>query len=216
MSFTVVDIETTGLSKGRDRITEIAGVRSDGVRVTGEFHTLVNPRMRIPPFITHLTGIDNNMVKDAPVIEDALPGFSRFLGDSVFVAHNATFDYGFLSHNAEISGLDFDNRRLCTRKLATRLVPMLTSKRLDALCSHFRIINERQHRALGDARATFCIFNNFRKMLSGMGVEELDDVIRFERSTKKAIIRRYGAPWLSEGQRSTVLGQRSTVLGQRP
>jgi len=197
MVFTVVDIETTGLSKNEHQITEIAGIKSDGRRVLDEFHTLVNPQVRISPFITRLTGIDNELVKEAPMIRDVIGEFTDFLGDSVFVAHNATFDYGFLSRNAEINGIELANRRLCTRKLAVRLLPMLRYKRLDALCDHFHIINEREHRAMGDAHATLCIFNNFRKMMLRMGLEELDDVIRFERMSKRAIIDKYGAPWIT-------------------
>lgn len=196
MTYVVVDIETTGLSKNIHRITEIAGIKTDKGRVIDEFHTLVNPEVRIPPFITHLTGISNEMVKDAPVIDDVMAGFCNFMGDSVFVAHNATFDHGFLSVNAEFAGLEFDNKRLCTRKLAARLVPLLASKRLEALCQHFRIVNESQHRAMGDARATLCVFNNFQGMLKRMGIEEKADIIRFERTSKKELIETYGAPWL--------------------
>lgn len=196
MTFVVVDIETTGLSKLRDKITEIAGIKTDDGRILDEFHTLINPEVRISPFITHLTGIDNQMVRGAPVIGDAIADFSKFLGDSVFVAHNATFDYGFLSRNASFADIEMDNNRLCTRKLATRLVPMLASRRLEALCQHFRIINEREHRAMGDARATLCVFNNFRLMLKRMGVEEKRDILRFERSSRREIIEKYGAPWL--------------------
>jgi DNA polymerase III epsilon subunit family exonuclease len=163
--------------------------------VLEEFHTLVDPEVRIPPFITHLTGIDNETVRGAPVIDDAITDFTEFLGDSVLVAHNATFDYGFLSHNASFVDIELCNRRLCTRKLAVRLLPMLTSKRLEVLCQHFRIINGDQHRAMGDARATLCVFNNFVRMLRRMGIEEKRDIIRFERSSRREIIEKYGAPW---------------------
>ncbi len=196
MTFVVVDIETTGLSKGYHKITEIAGIKSKDGRAIDEFHTLVDPQVRIPEFITRLTGIDNAMVDGAPTIGEVIGDFTDFLDDSVFVAHNATFDYGFLSYNAGKKGIEMDNRRLCTRKLATRLVPTLASKRLEALCQHFKITNDQQHRAMGDARATLCIFNNFTKMLSRAGIEEKDDIIRFERSSKREIIERYGAPWL--------------------
>lgn len=196
MTFVVVDIETTGLSKHCHKITEIAGIKTENGRVIEEFHTLINPEVMIPQFITRLTGIDNAMVKDAPTIDEAIGDFADFLGDSIFVGHNATFDYGFLSLNAGLAGIEIDNRRLCTRKLARRLVPMLASKRLEALCQHFRIINEDEHRAMGDARATLCVFNNFVHMLKRMGIEEKGDIIRFERSSRREIIEKYGAPWL--------------------
>jgi DNA polymerase III subunit alpha, Gram-positive type len=182
MSFAVVDIETTGLSKNYHRITEIAAVQLRNGVIKREFHTLVNPRTKIPSFITRLTGITDAMVKDAPPIEEALPQFVNFLGDDVFVAHNASFDFGFLSHNAMQKNIILANDRLCTRKLANRLVPDLPSKRLDMLCQHFNIVNTQHHRAMADAQATACIFNNFLDMLKSRGIEDRDALLRFERS----------------------------------
>ncbi len=195
MSFVVVDLETTGLSKDRHRITEIAGIKVEGSKILDEFQTLVNPERRISPFITHLTGINNEMVADAPKISDAISDFIDFAGDSFFVAHNATFDYGFLRHNAEANELEFKNHKICTVKLANRLFPMLRSKKLAALCDYFHIVNEQEHRAMADARATFCVFNNMRVKMRKMGIEELRDVMRFERLSKKQIFDKYGTPW---------------------
>ena len=123
MSFTIIDIETTGLSKHTDKITEIAAAKfENGEMVT--FQTLVNPEVRIPRFITELTGITNQMVESAPTINQVLPHFMDFLGDDVFVAHNATFDFGFLDHNLQLHhNKEIENEVLCTRKLANRLVP---------------------------------------------------------------------------------------------
>jgi DNA polymerase III epsilon subunit family exonuclease len=195
MPFVVVDIETTGLSKDRHGITEIAGIRSEGGRIVDEFQTLVNPEVEIKPFITHLTGITNEMVKDAPKIPEAIHRFVEFAEDSFFVAHNASFDYGFLKHNAEANGHNFKNHKICTVKLARRLFPMLASKRLAALCDYFHIVNEQEHRAMSDARATYCIFNNMRAKLRKMGVEDLVDIMRFERLSKREIFDKYGTPW---------------------
>jgi len=195
MPFVVVDIETTGLSKTRHKITEIGCVKSENGKVLGEFHTLVNPEVEIPPFITRLTGISNDLVADSPKIGDTMGDFIDFLGNATFVAHNASFDYGFLTYNAALNDLEIKNRRLCTRKLANRLVPHLRSKRLAALCDYFKIINEQEHRAIEDARVTMCIFNNFLARLEKLGITETADVIRFERSSKKAIYDKYGTPW---------------------
>jgi len=181
--YTVVDIETTGLSKNYHKITEIAAVQLRKGVVTNEFQTLVNPETHIPSFITKLTGIDDTMVRDAPPIHEVIPRFHRFLGDDVFVAHNATFDYGFLSKNAAERDIVLTNERLCTRKLANRLVPELPSKRLGALCQHFNVINEAQHRALGDARATAVVLNNFLDLLKTRGIIEREELLRFERGT---------------------------------
>ncbi|MBN2567760.1 hypothetical protein JXB02_06790 [Candidatus Woesearchaeota archaeon] len=179
--FIVTDIETTGLSRDRHRITEIAAVKVEGSRVRGSFQTLVDPGVPIPRFITRLTGIDDEMVRGAPRIGDALPEFLSFLDDGILVAHNAGFDYGFLSANAE-RHLDtrLGNDILCTRRLATRLLPDLPSKRLEALCEHFRITNERAHRALADARATTRVFIGFRKQLNDYGLRTAEDLLRFQ------------------------------------
>ena len=151
VSFTIIDIETTGLSKYTDKITEIAAAKYSNGKLVNSFQTLVNPQVEIPRFITKLTGIDNELVKNAPTIDQALPKFIDFLGDDVFVAHNATFDFGFLEHNLKIHhNKCIHNHTLCTRKLANRLLPELPRKRLQDLCERFEVTNSQAHRALGD------------------------------------------------------------------
>ncbi len=179
--YTVVDIETTGLSKNRHAITEIAAVKFLDGKVVGEFQSLVNPETHIPSFITRLTGIDDSMVADAPTIDKVIPEFLDFLGNSVIVAHNATFDYGFLQVNAEkFLGSGLSNEKLCTRKLANRLLPDLHSKRLSCLCQYFDIENEQAHRAMGDVRATAQVFEEFLEMMSEKGFKSKEDVQKFE------------------------------------
>jgi DNA polymerase III epsilon subunit family exonuclease len=91
--FVIVDLETTGLSPYKHAITEIAAVRFDGNEIIGEFQSLVDPERHIPSFITKLTGISNDMVEGSPTICEILPDFLKFLGDDIFVAHNARFDH---------------------------------------------------------------------------------------------------------------------------
>src|SRR3989344_3226780 len=159
--YTVIDIETTGLSKNYHQITEIAAARIRAGKIIEQYQTLVNPQVHIPQFITKLTGIDNVMVKDAPVIKQVLPSFVDFLGEDVFVAHNATFDFGFLDYNWKYHhGQNLMNKRLCTKKLANRLFPELERKRLMDLCEHLNINNQQAHRAMGDVRATAEVFTN--------------------------------------------------------
>ena len=99
-TFVVVDVETTGMSAVDDRITEIAMMKvHDGILVD-EFSTLINPLITIPAFITSMTGIDNVMVHDAPTAREVVPFVAEFLGDSIFVAHNASFDWGFVTQTA--------------------------------------------------------------------------------------------------------------------
>lgn len=179
--YIIVDIETTGLSKERHHITEIAAVQFDGEKIIKKFQTLINPQTPIPWFITHLTGITNDMVQDAPTIEQALPDFFDFLGDHILVAHNATFDYGFLNHNGIYHlNTSIKNHTLCTRKLANRLLPELPSKRLECLCQYFNITNERAHRAMGDVMATVKIFKKFLSLLKKQWIENKTEIIGFQ------------------------------------
>ncbi len=183
MPYTIVDIETTGLSAYYHKITEIAAIKFDGNNIKDEFSTLVNPETSIPRFITRLTGIDDDMVKDAPTIDEAILDFYSFLGNSTFVAHNATFDYKFLDHALKKShDKNMQNISICTCKLARRLLPGLPSKRLSALCEHFNIINEKAHRAMGDTRATTQIFGNFLDMLKEKDINAIEDILKFQKS----------------------------------
>tara|TARA_Y100000310_G_C20602034_1_gene773534 strand:+ start:546 stop:1127 length:582 start_codon:yes stop_codon:yes gene_type:complete len=184
----VIDIETTGLSKRFHQITEIAAAKVRNGEIVDSFQTLVNPQVRIPSFITKLTGINNKMVKDSPTVDQVLPAFRNFLGKDIFVAHNATFDFGFLEHNIKHHhAMDLLNHRLCTRKLANRLFPDLARKRLMDLCSHMNVQNHQAHRAMGDVQATVKVFNNMLNVLHEKGISEVDDVLKFERSSIKKI-----------------------------
>lgn len=184
--FTVVDVETTGLSKGYHKITEIAAARVRDGEIIEHYQTLVNPQVRIPSFITRLTGINNEMVKDAPPIEHVLPGFLKFLGKDIFVAHNATFDFGFIGHNLVVyHKKELLNHRLCTRKLANRLFPELPRKRLQDLCKYLNIKNQQAHRALADVYATVDVFNTMLALLGEKGLKDIEEIIRFERNSIK-------------------------------
>ena len=186
--YTVIDIETTGLSKNYHQITEIAAAKIRNGKMVECYETLVNPKVRIPSFITRLTGIDNEMVKNSPFINQVLPSFVDFLGDDVFVAHNATFDYGFLEHNLKVHhNHQFINPRLCIRKLANRLFPELSRKRLNDLCEHLNIKNVQAHRAMGDVKATAEVFSTMLNILQEKGISEVKDVLKFEKSSIKRI-----------------------------
>jgi DNA polymerase-3 subunit epsilon len=97
----VVDIETTGAWSSGDRITEIGAVKIRNHQVVGEWHSLINPQRAIPANIVRLTGITNEMVRDAPLFAEIADSFMKFMGDGIFVAHNVNFDYGFLSYEYE-------------------------------------------------------------------------------------------------------------------
>ena len=126
------------------------------------------------------------MVKDAPTIKEVLPSFKNFLGDNIFVAHNATFDFGFLEHNLRIHHRQqLLNPRLCTRKLANRLFPELPHKRLQDLCAYLNVENLQAHRAMGDVYATVGVFNNMLNLLNDYGVNEVEDILKFESSSRR-------------------------------
>ena len=155
--YAIVDIETTG-GGGTSRITEIAVFRHDGTRIVDFFHSLINPEMYIPPFITRLTGIDNAMVKDAPTFYDVQDAVRAMTRDAWFVAHNAKFDYGFIKR--EFGALDeyFQRDLLCTVQLSRKIFPGLKSYSLGNLCESLEIMIENRHRAHGDAEATVRLF----------------------------------------------------------
>src|SRR5210317_2226828 len=103
--YVILDLETTGLSKHYHKITEIAAMKIKDNEIVDKFEALVNPQVPIPKFITRLTGITNEMVENEPTIDEIMPKFLEFLEDHPIVAHNATFDHGFLSENATKCGL---------------------------------------------------------------------------------------------------------------
>lgn len=145
-----VDLETTGATATRDRITEI-GIVEISEQGISRYSQLVNPQARIPEFIQRLTGITENMVADAPTFEALAPGLIERLSGKLFVAHNARFDYGFLKNEFKRSGIDFRARVLCTVKLSRALYPQETRHNLDALMARHGLKSSDRHRALADA-----------------------------------------------------------------
>jgi DNA polymerase III epsilon subunit family exonuclease len=186
MTYVVVDIETTGLSKHHHKITEIAAAVVKDGKIKKEFQTLINPQVKIPSFITKLTGINNEMVKDAPTIREIMPCFLKILDKNIFVAHNATFDFGFLDYNsAYYYNKRIKNEKLCTKKLANRLVYDLPSKKLSVLCEHFGIENNQAHRAMSDVYATVGVLNNFLNILKDKGIHKVEDILQFEKTPRR-------------------------------
>ncbi|MEP7088180.1 MAG: 3'-5' exonuclease [Gemmatimonadota bacterium] len=156
LSYVVVDVETTGTSPwSGDRITEFAAiVVRDGV-VAERFETLVNPERSIPPMITNLTQINWEMVKDAPRFRDICEQVVSVLQGHVFVAHNADFDWRFVTAEVQrATGQRLSGRRLCTVRLARRVLPQLRSRRLDSVANYYGVEILARHRAAGDAVAT--------------------------------------------------------------
>ena len=156
LSYTVVDVETTGGSPDAGhRVTEIAAVRVERGEIKDVFQTLINPERSIPPFITSLTSINWEMVKDAPKFRDVCAELLARMEGAVFVAHNAAFDWRFVAAEvARATGRRIEGRRLCTVRLARAVLPQLRRKSLDWVASHYGVEIEGRHRAAGDAVAT--------------------------------------------------------------
>lgn len=157
--YAIVDIETTGGYADNHKVTEVAIYHHDGHHITDHFHTLINPGRKIPYFITGLTGIDSEMVREAPVFEDIAKEILHWLKDRVFVAHNAHFDYSFLKKEFEDAGMAWQAKKLCTVRLSRKIIPGLESYSLGRLAESLGIKIPNRHRAGGDAEATAKIFN---------------------------------------------------------
>ncbi len=182
VTFVVVDLETTGGSPASAGITEIGAVKVRGGQVLGEFHTLVNPGMPIPPFITVLTGITDRMVAGAPDIAGVLPMFLGFVAGSVLVAHNAPFDVGFLRHACAQHKYPWPNLPvLDTAQLARKLLTRdeVPNCKLATLARYFRSASTPAHRALSDARATVDVLHGLFERVAAFGVQTLDELTAF-------------------------------------
>ncbi|MGB5417204.1 exonuclease domain-containing protein [Algibacter sp.] len=155
MTYSIIDVETTGRT---NRITEISIFNYENGRVIDEFTSLVNPEDYIPNHITALTGIDNSMVYNAPIFADIAQNILDITENTVFVAHNVNFDYNVIRGEFNRINLDFTRKKLCTIRLARKLIPGHKSYSLGKLCNDLNIQIEGRHRARGDAEATVILF----------------------------------------------------------
>ena len=193
VEFVVLDFETTGGSPGDDRITEVGAVKVRGGEVVGTFQTLVRPGIPIPPLISALTGISGGMVAGAEPIETVLPCLLEFLGDAVFVGHNASFDWRFLQANLERHGYQrATNRVVCTARLARKLLPRdeVPNVRLATLAAYLRASVTPCHRALTDARATVDVLHSLLERAGTFGVLALEDLIEFPSARADATFKK--------------------------
>lgn len=159
MVYAVTDLETIGGSTKSTKITEISIFLTDGEKIIDEYTRLVNPEQPIPYFITGLTGINNEMVQDAPKFYEIAKEIIEFIGDAVFVAHNVGFDYNVLRHEYKSLGFDFRKPHLCTVRSSRKVIPGYSSYSLGKLTDQLGIAIEGRHRARGDALATAKLFH---------------------------------------------------------
>lgn len=180
--FVVCDVETTGLNPRFDSIIEIALVKIENLKIVDKFTTLVNPERPIPYFITQLTGITNSHVQNSPTFSEISFRIKDFLKDSIFVAHNAKFDYGFLTHSfLKNEEYPIQIPTICTRFTSKRIFPGLKSYSLDSLLKFMKIKNPNAHRALGDALSTAHLFF---KMIDEVklkhGIKSAEELIKLQ------------------------------------
>lgn len=174
--FVVFDIETTGLDRKKEQIIEIGAVKIKNGKQVGVFSEFIKPTVMISEFITNLTGITNEMVKDAQPVETVLPKFLEFVKDSVLVAHNASFDVGFIKEYAEKLDLKVENSVLDTLSLSRAMFPELKRHKLDIVAKHLGVSLLNHHRAIDDATATAGILIKCFDLLKEKDIAFLDEI----------------------------------------
>ncbi|MBC2425386.1 DNA polymerase III subunit alpha, partial [Clostridium beijerinckii] len=174
--YCVLDLETTGFSPVTEKITEIGIMKLKDGKVIDQFSCFVNPEKPIPSRVIEVTNITDDMVRDAETIEQVFPKMLDFIKDSVLVAHNATFDVGFLKHNARMLGYDFDFTYVDTLSLAQGLFPDFKTYKLGRIAKNLGIKVEVAHRALDDVDTTVKVFNVMLEKLKKRGAETLQDI----------------------------------------
>ena len=176
-TFICFDIETTGLSAARDKITEIGAVKVENGIITDKFSTFVNPEMPIPQKITQLTGITDEMVKDAPSQSEAVSAFLEFAGDNVLVAHNAPFDTSFIAKACEDMGREYNYTSIDTVAISRAILTDIKNCKLDTVARFLRLGEFNHHRATDDAEMLAKIFITLcRRLTDDFGITKTNDI----------------------------------------
>lgn len=177
--FTVVDVETTGSNPDKNRVMEIGAVKITQGKIVDTFHSLLNPGCRVPFFVSWMTGISNRMLRKSPRFHHISNELKAFFKNTVFVAHDARFDYEFIKTEFLRAGLEaFYQPTLCTIKLARRIFPGFTKYNLRDLSSNLGISIEHPHRALDDCLAAAKILLLIFEKLEAIGLDDLRDLER--------------------------------------
>ena len=186
-TYVVFDLETTGFSPIKDKIIEIGAVKVENGVITDNYSAFVNPGVPIPFEITKLTSITDQMVMDSPDIGTILPEFLSFVGDAVLVAHNASFDVGFIEQNCRYQDIMPDFTSVDTVALARILLPTLAKFKLNVVAKALNISQEHHHRAVDDARVTAEIYVKFIQMLHEMDIYDLGRLNQFGAHNVEAV-----------------------------
>ncbi len=159
--FVAIDVETTGLSPFANELIEVSAIKYDGNKKIDTFSTLIRPKVQIPYYITKITGITNDMVKNAPEVEEVMPELIRFVGDSAIVAHNANFDYKFIQNYSNNSFTK--NKVIDTVPIGRKLYPELPNHKLGTIARHIGITEDGFHRAEFDCECCAKIYMEYLK-----------------------------------------------------
>lgn len=190
--FIVIDVETSGPNHIKNRIIEIGCVIVQGGEIIEEFESLINPHQFIPPYIVKMTGINYKMAFQAPELSEVFPKLKSYLDtpEAIFVAHNVTFDWGFIKAAYYQNGYEPpSNPRLCTIKLARRLIAKSQKKNLGALAEYFKVNVKNRHRALGDAQATAQILLDMLEIIEQeFNIDSAEELLKFQNRPIKPFI----------------------------
>ncbi|NNG27013.1 MAG: 3'-5' exonuclease, partial [Ignavibacteriaceae bacterium] len=189
--FSVLDVETTGLSSRENHVIEIGIVKVKNLKIAGKFQSFVNPGCKIPHFITQFTGITNEDIANAPFFSELADKIEKIIGDSVISAHNLSFDDSFLKYEFFRTGREpLSNHKICTLKIARRLYPSLKSKSLSSITQYLRLKNSNAHRALADAEVTaLALIKMIKKLKKDEGIETLDELYSYQNQVSKRITK---------------------------
>lgn len=176
-----LDIETTGLGPPAARITEIGALRVENYKVVSTFKQLVNPEVKLPSFITRLTGISDDMLWDSPTFRGIADDLEVFLDGALFIAHNVNFDYGFIKSEFERIGYKFNMDRACSVRLSKKLYPEHRSHALDRLIERMNIDVSNRHRAYDDAEVLWKFFDAEQQKRGIEIFKTLTDITSFAR-----------------------------------
>ncbi len=193
-SYVVLDFETTGFSAELDRVIEVGAVKVINGTITDHFQTFVNPEMPIPFSVTRITGITDSMVKSAPRALTVMKELKAFIGSLPVLAHNASFDSRFFSSEMRRNGISAPNEFFCSMLLARRILPELSSYKLEDICAHYGISNDNAHRALSDVIATFEVFKKMCQDIKDMsgrgdvGVGLIQDISRAPKNRLQSLL----------------------------
>jgi DNA polymerase-3 subunit epsilon len=183
--FSVIDVETTGLSAKSNRVIEIGLVKIRNYKIVERYESLINPGCYLPGFITQLTGITDDDVENAPFFGDIVEDLKHFIGETIISGHNLSFDSSFIKYEFLRNGEEpLYNEQVCTLRLARRMFPDLRSKSLTSITKHLKLRNKSAHRALGDAEVTArALIKMIKQLKKESRVETIADLLKFQKSS---------------------------------